>query len=125
MNARAAVGLGLAAVWLASEGDIQLAKALRGLPESGGIWAAALYPPMWVAVSLLAGHFFLWLRVLAVLDLSVAVPLTACNYIFNALLVQWRLGESVSSRTWAGTLLITLGVLLVSASTREESKSQK
>jgi drug/metabolite transporter (DMT)-like permease len=116
------VALGVAAVWLASEGDIQLAKALRSLPE-GGVLAAAMYPPMWAAVSLLAAHFFLWLRVLAVLDLSVAVPLTACNYIFNAILVQWRLGESVTSRTWLGTSLIALGVVLVTASSQDKETS--
>lgn len=110
------------AVWLATEGDVQLARALRGLiPPEGLPWWELLYlyvsyPPLWLAVGFLAGHFFLWLYVLARLELSVAVPITACSYVFNALLVQLRLGETVSTRTWMGTLLITLGVLMVTRS---------
>lgn len=105
--------LAFIAVWVATEGDIQLAWALRSLPVGQPLWA---YPPMWAAVSLLALHFALWLQVLKRLSLSLAVPITACNYVFNALLVQSRLSEDVSARTWAGTFLISLGVLLVTTS---------
>lgn len=124
MKQRAALGAAFLAVWLASEGDVQLASALRSLGplELSQPWLALqeclTHAPLWGAVALLAGHFFLWLYVLARLELSVAVPITACNYIFNAILVQVRLGETVTLKTWAGTLLITLGVLLVTQSLR-------
>ena len=108
-----AVGWALLAIWMASEGDIQLARALRSLgPEAGGL-GMFVHPPFWLALSLLAGHFFLWLYVLTRLELSVAVPLTASSYVFNAVLVHLRLGEQVSVRQWLGTLLITLGVVIV------------
>lgn len=122
MSQRGALTAAFVAVWLATEGDVQLASALRSLGpfDVSQPWQTVLtcltHTPLWGAVALLAGHFFLWLYVLARLELSVAVPITACNYIFNAILVQVRLGETVSPKTWAGTLLITLGVLLVTRS---------
>lgn len=122
MRQRAALGAAFLAVWLASEGDVQLASALRSLgpldlsQPGRALLACLTHAPLWGAVALLSGHFFLWLYVLARLELSVAVPITACNYVFNAILVQVRLGETVSPKTWAGTLFITLGVLLVTRS---------
>lgn len=126
-----AVLVGLLAVWLATEGDIQLATALRHLGPLEGLSALSVivrclsHPALWLAFALLGSHFFLWLYVLARLELSVAVPLTACNYVFNAFLVQVRLGETVSSRRWLGTMIITLGVVLVSRSARSASSASR
>lgn len=119
-----AIAVGLLAVWMATEGDIQLAWALRELGPLDGlstpqmVWKCVAHAPLWGAIALLASHFFLWLYVLARLELSVAVPLTACNYVFNAILVQVRLGETVDAKRWLGTLIITLGVVLVTRSAR-------
>jgi len=114
----------LLAVWLACEGDIQLAVALRSLGEIS-VRGALHHPPLWLAVFLLTGHFVLWLSVLARAELSVVVPYTACYYIFNGLLVQLRMGEKVSAATWAGTILITAGVYVVQRSVQPELKSDK
>lgn len=108
--------MALVAVLLSAEGDIQLALALRTLPAHPSFWSYLSHAPLWLAVALLAGHFFSWLYVLSCLELSVAVPLLAGTYIFNALLAPWQLGESVSPRRWLGTLVLTLGVVLVSRS---------
>lgn len=99
-------GLALAAlaIFLATEGDIQLALAQR-------------HPGHWpLAMSLLLGHFLVWLQVLKRLPLSVAVPLTATSYLLNALLAPAQLSETMSVKGLAGYALVTLGVLLVVSS---------
>lgn len=114
----------LLAIWLACEGDIQLAVALRSLGEVS-LRAALHHPPLWMAVLLLSGHFFLWLSVLARAELSVVVPYTACYYVFNGLLVQLRMGEKVSATTWMGTFMIAAGVYFVQRSVQPELESKK
>lgn len=98
-------GLAVLAIALAVEGDILLAQALRAVPLAFG--------QLGVAVSLLTAHFLLWFYLLARTELSVLMPVTGLYYVFNALLAQAQLGEAMTAQTWAGTWLITGGVLLV------------
>lgn len=99
--------IALLSVWLATEGDILLARSWQ--------WPT-VFP---LALALLAAHFGLWLHVLARLPVTIAVPLTATNYLFNSVLVQYQLGEHVSGRVWLGTLVIIAGVVLVTSSAKE------
>ncbi len=106
-------------------GDILLAQAMKSLGQvrieslpqildlGFQIFTTAR---VWMAIGLFAVFFFLWMTVLSYEDLSFALPLTALTYLFNALLVGPFLGEVVSPLRWAGTLLIGLGVVLVTAS---------
>lgn len=106
--------LAVFAVWLAVEGDIQLARAMRSLPAG---WLNLLFHgPLWLALLLLLGHFTSWFFLLSRSELSVIMPFTGIYYIFNAVLVEWQLGERVDSQAWMGTFLISLGVLLVTTS---------
>lgn len=114
MNAPTRTALAVFAIWLAVEGDIQLAQAMRTLPP--GWTRALLHGPLWLAVLLLLGHFATWFFLLSRSELSVIMPFTGVYYIFNAVLVEWRLGESVGSQAWMGTFLISLGVVLVTTS---------
>jgi drug/metabolite transporter (DMT)-like permease len=52
-------------------------------------------------------------------DLTFVMPLTALTYVLNAILVGPVLGEVVSPTRWLGTILITLGVALVTLETQE------
>ncbi len=106
-------------------GDIFLAQAMQGLGQvhfhdPAQAWDVGVQvfstPKVWLALGLFAVFFFLWMTVLSYEDLSFALPLTALTYLFNALLVGPFLGETVSPLRWAGTLLIGLGVALVTAS---------
>jgi drug/metabolite transporter (DMT)-like permease len=106
-------------------GDVFLAQAMQGLGQVRlqglaqtldlglRIFSA---PKVWLALGLFAVFFFLWMTVLSYEDLSFALPLTALTYLFNALLVGPFLNETVSPLRWAGTLVIGLGVALVTAS---------
>ena len=65
---------------------------------------------------MLAVFFFLWLAVLSWEDLSVALPMQALNYVIVAFLSQYFLGEVVSPLRWAGTLLVCIGVIMITKS---------
>jgi drug/metabolite transporter (DMT)-like permease len=49
-------------------------------------------------------------------DLSFVLPATAFGYVLNVAAGYYFLGETVSTRRWAGAVIITLGVLFVSRS---------
>jgi drug/metabolite transporter (DMT)-like permease len=64
--------------------------------------------------------FLLWMTVLSKIDLSVAMPLTSCSYIFVALTAMFFLGEHISLLRWLGILCILAGVVVVTRSADEE-----
>jgi drug/metabolite transporter (DMT)-like permease len=51
--------------------------------------------------------------------LGMVVPLLASTNVTVALAGAWLFGERITPRRWAGVLLITVGVALVSSSFRE------
>ncbi|MGD0214273.1 MAG: hypothetical protein ABSB87_13670 [Terriglobales bacterium] len=70
---------------------------------------------MWIGLGLMATAFFSLLAVLSRQNVSVVVPVTALSYGAGALGGKFFLGEQVTSRRWAGVLLVCLGVALVVA----------
>ncbi len=106
-------------------GDILLAK---GMKEMGDISAmnlrgilnvaiqALTTPKLILGTIMLAIFFFLWLAVLSWEDLTVALPMQALNYVLVAFLSQYFLGETVSAVRWAGTILVCIGVMLITKS---------
>ncbi len=106
-------------------GDILLAK---GMKEMGDISAmnlrgilnvaiqALTTPKLIIGTIMLAIFFFLWLAVLSWEDLTVALPMQALNYVLVAFLSQYFLGETVSPVRWAGTILVCIGVMLITKS---------
>ena len=59
--------------------------------------------------------FFLWLGLLQRLDLSYLYPFEALSAVFVCLAGSLLLRERLTPRLWFGVFLISLGVLLVSA----------
>ena len=55
------------------------------------------------------------MALLSIADLSVVLPLTAIGYILSTVLGHVFLGEQVSPQHWLGTVLVFLGVALVSS----------
>jgi drug/metabolite transporter (DMT)-like permease len=107
-------------------GDMLLSK---GMKEIGDVSVRLAAVPQVVrqvlasrfiigGVGFLTLFFVLWLAVLSWADLSVALPLTALSYVFGALLAKYYLGEHLCAGRWLGTLLICLGVVLVTRSMR-------
>lgn len=106
-------------------GDIFLAKAMKQVGslqvyDLTSAWNAATevlsHGQFWIAIGFFTVFFCLWITVLSYEELSYALPLTALTYIFNAVLAGPMLGEVLSPMRWLGTILIGLGVGIVSAS---------
>ena len=115
----------LLAVTAGTVGDLLLAKGMKELGDISamnlrGILNVALQalttPKLIIGTAMLAIFFFLWLAVLSWEDLSVALPMQALNYVLVAFLSQYFLGEVVSPLRWAGTVLVCIGVMLITKS---------
>lgn len=117
------IGLMLVAVTAVTFGDIFMSQAMKNIGEIKITGVRSLLetgfkifttPKVWLAISLMATFFFLWLAVLSFADLSYALPMTGLTYVLNGALVGPLLGETVTPARWAGIILIALGVGLVS-----------
>ena len=113
------------AICAGTVGDILLAKGmkqmgdisamnLRGIMDTA--FRALTNPKLIFGTLMLAVFFFLWLAVLSWEDLSVALPMQALNYVLVAFLSQYFLGEVVSPLRWAGTVLVCVGVMMITKS---------
>ena len=92
----------------------------RGLPDSAQLtspvdYVSALFQP-WVALGVVL--LVLWqlsrMALLSWADLSYVVPVTSIGYVVVALIGKLLLNEAITTRRWAGILLIMAGVALVS-----------
>ena len=115
----------LIAIIAGTIGDILLAKGMKELGDIStmnlrGILNVAIQalttPKLIIGTSMLAVFFFLWLAVLSWEDLSVALPMQALNYVLVAFLSQYFLHEVVTPLRWAGTVLVCIGVMLITKS---------
>jgi drug/metabolite transporter (DMT)-like permease len=115
----------LIAVTAGTVGDILLAKGMKEMGDISamnlrGILNAAIQalttPKLIIGTAMLAVFFFLWLAVLSWEDLSVALPMQALNYVLVAFLSQYFLHEAVTPLRWAGTVLVCIGVMLITKS---------
>ena len=67
---------------------------------------------MWLGLAILG----LWIAVLGQADLNFAFSLSSIHYIFIALASKFILKENVSRSRWWATLMITVGIAIVSVS---------
>jgi drug/metabolite transporter (DMT)-like permease len=77
------------------------------------LWLVFGTPRVWMAIGCMLVFLLLWMVSLSWSDLTFVMPLTALTYVLNAILVGPVLGEYVSPTRWAGTVLIAIGVALV------------
>ncbi len=115
----------LLAVTAGTVGDLLLANGMKELGDLSvmnlrGIlnvaYQALTSPKLVFGTMMLAVFFFLWLAVLSWEDLSVALPMQALNYVLVAFLSQYFLHEVVTPMRWAGTVLVCIGVMLITRS---------
>lgn len=87
------------------------------LPQAGDFraTAAAVARSGWITVGLATyvAEFFIWLRILAEVPLSIAFPIASANFLAISLASAVFLGERVERRQWLGSFLITCGVIIV------------
>ena len=115
----------LMAVTAGIVGDILLAKGMKELGDISAMnlrgilnvaYQALTTSKLIIGTAMLAIFFFLWLAVLSWEDLSVALPMQALNYVLVAFLSQYFLGEIVTPLRWAGTVLVCVGVMMITRS---------
>jgi drug/metabolite transporter (DMT)-like permease len=86
-------------------GEIEGAGAFQKL---FGQWRLPL------SIVFMALSFFSFTQLLAIADLSFAVPATAMTIPAETFMARFVLGENVDGRRWAGALLVAAGVVLIS-----------
>ena len=115
----------LLAVTAGTIGDLLLAKGMKELGDLSAMnlrgllqvaYQALTTPKLIIGTAMLAVFFFLWLAVLSWEDLTVALPMQALNYVLVAFLSQYFLHETVSPLRWAGTVLVCIGVFMITKS---------
>lgn len=79
-------------------------------------WHALCNPYVVGGTILNAIFYFLFLAALSWTGVTVALPMTAIEYGFAALLAVTLLKESVPPVRWAGIVLVMLGVILIARS---------
>ncbi|MGA2026271.1 MAG: EamA family transporter [Syntrophobacteraceae bacterium] len=80
-------------------------------------------PFIWGGIFLLIVFFACFLSVVSWADLSLVLPVTALGYILNVFSGSYFLDEPVSPAHWFGSVLIVLGVFLVSLSGARKDKT--
>ncbi len=119
---RTAVSLAVALIAQAA-GDTFLSRAMKlvaaGLPSGAKLSPILLLrgiesPLVWIGVLLLLVFLALFLSVLSREDLSFVLPFLSVGFVLNVASARIFLGEPVSAVRWSGTVLIVLGVALVS-----------
>lgn len=106
--------------WMA--GKIAASFALRAFPEEvyALLWTIFGSARVWMAIGCMLIFLVLWMISLSWSDLTFVMPLTALTYVLNAILVGPVLGEQVSAMRWVGTILIAVGVALVTLEKSED-----
>jgi drug/metabolite transporter (DMT)-like permease len=80
----------------------------HGMRRGGARWKLPL------SILFMAASFFSFTQLLKIADLSFAVPATAASFVLETFLARVVLKEVVTSRRWAGALLVAAGVALLS-----------
>jgi drug/metabolite transporter (DMT)-like permease len=101
-----------------SKGMKTLAASAQGADAfSMGLLMEAMGAPLiWVGIVFLIVFFGFFAALLSWADLSFVLPASSFGYILNVAFASYFLGEPVPPIRWAGTVLIVLGVVLVSRS---------
>ena len=81
-------------------------------------------PFLWAGLFSVLLIFTIWVTILSKIDLSVAVPVCSFSYITIPLVSSVFLHEKISALRWSGILIILLGVILVSISTKQKESTQ-
>lgn len=79
-------------------------------------WQALCNPYVILGTALNAVFYFLFLAALSWTDVTVALPMTAIEYGFAALLAVALLREQVPMVRWGGIAMVILGVIMISRS---------
>ena len=74
---------------------------------------------MGLGILCMAVAFFSFLALLSWADLSFVLPATALGYVVSVIGARYVLKENVTAARWIGTIIICLGVALISLNSKE------
>ncbi len=77
-------------------------------------------PWMWLGVGLGPFQLWVWTKILARTDLSLAYCVSSLSYPLTIITAQFLLKEHLSLPVWLGVLLITMGVIIVGGQKKHE-----
>jgi drug/metabolite transporter (DMT)-like permease len=117
----AAVGEVLLSYGMRRQGQIDLTKLSQWVNL---ILSVVRNPYVFTGVVFLGIFFFLYLAALSWADLSFVLPLTAMSYFFAALMAKFILKEDVSWIRWAGTIIIIIGITLISLGYKQKTSDK-
>jgi undecaprenyl phosphate-alpha-L-ara4N flippase subunit ArnE len=115
-------------VVLSVSAQLLLRRTMSAYAELVGldlVVAAATSPMIWVGVSFYLLATVSWLVVLSRIDLAVAYPLGALNYVLVTLLAATVLNDQVTLLRWIGTASILVGIMLVALGESEGSAAEE
>ena len=114
------------AVLSQAAGNTVLSKGMKGFVaassaqgDTGFLWMALHLigsPAICLGTLFLTLFFVLFSAALSWEDLSFVLPVTSMGYVLSLVFAHQFLQETVSTTRWLGTVLISLGVLLVAKS---------
>jgi len=78
-----------------------------------GIAQALTSTWLWLALACLGGGMLLWLLVLQRMDVGIAYPMLALNFVLITVIGRYGFNETVDRRHWLGLAMILLGVVLL------------
>jgi len=112
------------AILAQATGNVLLSKGMRQVAPiqvvGGDLFPFLLRvvgtPTIWLGVGLLLIFFLLYASALSWAELSLVLPATSFGYVLNVAFAHFFLQEPVSVTRWAGTVLISIGVVIVSRS---------
>lgn len=80
------------------------------------VFRLLLTPKIWIGFGFSLMSLFLWLFVLSKADLNFAFSLDSVHYLFIGFASKFILKEHVGVKRWLGTILIVVGIFLVTLS---------
>lgn len=92
----------------------QVQKALASLQYTEIAWAIGTNPGVICGLVIYAGSMMLWLLVLAQLDVSQAYPFVGIGFALTTILGYFLFGESMNIYRIAGTIVVGIGIMLLS-----------
>ena len=106
---------------VAGQTAIKIGVSQPGASEAAGsigslVGMILTSPMVLLGLMLYALGALAWIAVLARVDLSLAYPFLALNFVLVALVSKFVLGETIPPLRWAGIAVICVGILVVAKS---------